>query len=452
MDDVGSDFDKMIVTPDGRDEFATALTDMLDSVKYLDDGTATDVPTRDIVSHIIYTKHEYMRQEDDSPDDYESDDMNESIDISNINPAENESIDVFSMNPSETDFDVWKKAVYDNHKINVDFFTIKQFNYQFSHSNLLYQNILLNLQKQELHQVFKDCYVRCIENHKDGTVQRTLLPHTHPEADSVFKTVKLHGLKLTRIPHYFKKYTEFTTVDLSTNNFTELNTSDFPEKVEHLNLSFCENLVSIKPNALPLTNTLDFTGCKKLTTLHYPIKVNHGDNRCTLYLLDTAITSMDKITFKLDGKLAAPLTIALPINFSSFESVDNKMAGINDVVYNINEIQDRLTSFIGAKINPINKKVIVLYQKFDRMKSIGLAMPEDEKTFQEYFPNIKNAYKKYNAYKEIYKKYDVISDPKLNQLYKLIYPQSLMEFEFVLNNNYDIDTYILAKLIKYITA
>jgi hypothetical protein len=436
MDDVGSDFDKMIVTLDGRMEFAAALADMLDSVKYLDDGTATDVPTRDILSHIIYTKHEYMFEEDDSPDDYESDDMNESI-------------DVFSINPAETDFDVWKKAVYDNYKINVDFFTIKQCKY----SNLLYENIFLNLKKQELHQVFRDCYVRCIQNHKDGTVQRTLLPKAHPEADHfIFKTVKLSGLKLTRIPYYLKKFTEFTTVDLSDNDFIELNTPDFPEKVEHLNLSFCKNLVSIKPNALPLTNTLDFTGCTNLNTLHYPIKVNHGDNRCTLYLLDTAITSMDKITFKLDGKLAAPLTIVLPINFSSFESVDNKMAGINDVVYKFNEIQNELTSFIGAKLNPINKKVIALYQKFDRSKSLGLDVPENEKTFQEYFPNIKNAYKKYNAYKEIYKKYDVISDPKLNQLYKLIDPQSLMEFEFVLNNNYDIDTYILAKLIKYITA
>jgi hypothetical protein len=119
-------------------------------------------------------------------------------------------------------------------------------------------------------------------------------------------------------------------------------------------------------------------------------------------------------------------------------------------------VQDKLTSFIGARIPRDRDKGIVMYKKFENPSNNTISRVEElntPETFQKYFPNIKNAYKKYKTYLEIKEVYtNLIYTPKLTQLYKLTDPESLMEFKYIMNNNYDVSPNILAKLIKYITA
>lgn len=309
--------------------------------------------------------------------------------------------------------DYEKQQLLKTHGINIDDFTFDPKWPDTREVGLFLVFIRFNLKK--LPQMFKTAYVRRINNITDGEVFRKLVYQSNPEADDVVTKVKLANANLSKVPAYIKKYTALDDIDLSGNNFTTINTEDFPEKIGALDLSYCEKLTTLEPNNIPTTYSLILKGCKNLQKVHYG-EINKRAYVIYLNIKETAINSTEQIILP-EGDLSDYI-------FSIKISPSHKSLKCNNTSANIRYLTDQalvnINTFYG-----MGENTYFYMEHAQGMYDLNL---------DQYIPNIDSAKDVRKAYDLIYNKYkDFLTNKTLESVYNSIQPKTLDEFEMAIN-------------------
>jgi hypothetical protein len=364
---------------------------------------------------------------------------------------------------SNTQNEEFKTNTLKKYNINIDYFvkTNKSIANHYGYSDIsdflisnyyATENETENL--TELRKYLKDSYIRLIKSVPDSHIHRKSVEDERGLQTEDNVPVRLQGCLLEHIPLFLKKYNNLSEVYLNDNPFTSIDTNAFPKHVGKLDLSDCKRLVDIRPNTLPYTDELNLSHCTSLIKIHYPALNNEegGVYPAIINVENTQITSMDKIVFEFDGDIARHIQIRLPLGFKSFESEHKK--GIYLITYVFSDPQTELKSFYGMKTGAVTMPEGCISFKHPFSSNSNSIIPLTERNAQQYFPNIKNAFNKYNAYIRICWQYPLAYSESLAKLYKALEPESFLTFQTMMDkkDDYNIEPLILAKLIDRVLS
>ena len=336
--------------------------------------------------------------------------------------------------------DTWKADFEKKHKINPDDFYIET---QFELEDFIEKNYN---PKSPTIKIFRDSYIQFLTTTPDGTVLRSLVKHSNPEADPLHVELDLRNLQLKRVPYFIRKFSGLGVLNLSNNNITTINQGDFPERVVGLYFDNCQELTTIQKYALPYTNNLSFKDCSNLNLIQYPVTSNTNEI-LSLNLHGTPIKSFDKVFFDLMGGKAPTINVSMPYEFERFDSENLRL--INDIRYIFKKPLSEIKTFYGLK-GTLNRPRLTIKIVNDANENI-YDNTNGEVIFATTFPSIKNAFKKYLTYLELQNRQDSLTLKKeLGDLYKQIEPESVLEFDLVSEMMYTHtkNTQVLSSLIR----
>ena len=336
--------------------------------------------------------------------------------------------------------DTWKADFEKEHKINPDDFYIET---RFELEDFIEKNYN---PKSPTIKIFRDSYIQFLINTPDGTVLRSLVKHSNPEADPLHVELNLRNLQLKRVPYFIRKFSGLGVLNLSNNNITTINQGDFPETVIGLYFDNCQELTEIKKDTLPYTKNLSFKDCSNLTLIHYPI-TNFGGESLRLNLNGTPITSFDQVFFDKIGNIAPSIIVSMPYVFERFDS--KNLWYIHDICYIFRKPLSDIKTFYGIKCLIDNPRYCIKIVNNNNENIYNDT--NGEVIFETTFPSIKNAYKKYLTYVKLQNRTDRLTLKKeLGDLYKQIEPESVLEFDLVseMMHTHTKNTQVLSSLIR----
>jgi hypothetical protein len=258
--------------------------------------------------------------------------------------------------------------------------------------------------------IFKREYINLIKNTENETVSRSINEKSYEDEDSVYTIINLINVGLDRVPAYLKKYSALHDMELSGNNFTNINKQDFPQDVGRLILKNCKNLTVLDAENLPNLKQLNLEGCSNVTKVGVTF---FNQRNFDLSVVGTSITSTEQIILP-QGEIKGVLRIKIPTSYKSFKC-NNRSINIH---YYVSGPMINVTTFYGMGLKT----------DFATYGSNVLMLR------QELFPNIKEVLKVIDAYKAIYKKYpEFITDKTLEYFYNALQPTNLEMFEYYIN-------------------